>query len=774
MWKRLKEWAINMWQALHPGHAVRVGMSVGALVALVIICAVYGMSIRPGLPGVWDVVVPAIFWLGYSVLIGLATVLVLRMLMHVPAFITWVVIAVVVAARVPMDWDILFPDEYTWRTAAVIVLTQAFLFGAIAILAAARRRKVYWFKKTLAGMVIVMCVACNMMLVYYAVTPGTDDYLVEFSDQSVDVQPLAIGNPAEAGSYEVGYLTYGSGTDKRRVEFGADVNIVTETIDVTRFANAWGRQKKLRDWYWGFDLEHAPLNARVWYPQGEGPFPLALIVHGNHRMEHHSDPGYEYLGRLLASRGFILASVDENFLNASWHADFTGENDARAWLLLKHLELFHEWNREEGNPFSGQVDTENIALIGHSRGGEAAAVAATFNKLSHYSEDATIEFDFNFNIKSVVGIAPVDGQYRPAGYRNPLENINYLILQGGHDAQAFFFLGSRQYNRVKFTGEDYHFKASVYNYRSNHSQFNTVWGRYDFWFPTKALINAKPLLEGHEQRQIGKVYISAFLETTLRGNSEYLPLFEDHRRAATWLPDDIYITRFEDSTFKMVAGFDEDPDVTTSTAEGGRISADGLATWREGNMMLRHQWESQENNAVWLGWHRVEAETASYEFELPADAAGEWNITKDSTLCFEIAATEEQPPAPQIDEPNDAKAAVTAKDTSGAEDELLDFSIEFVTTDGVTAKLALSDFRAIPPVLKSRFSKLPEDTRLFVSDTEITLQSFELPLAEFAGAVEMPEFDPARITRIRFVFDRAQRGVIILDRIGFAKQRALQ
>ena len=50
-------------------------------------------------------------------------------------------------------------------------------------------------------------------------------------------------------------------------------------------------------------------------PRGDGPFPLALIVHGNHSMEDYSDPGYAYLGELLASRGIIMASVDENFIN---------------------------------------------------------------------------------------------------------------------------------------------------------------------------------------------------------------------------------------------------------------------------------------------------------------------------------------------------------------------------------------------------------------------------------------------------------------------------
>ena len=91
------------------------------------------------------------------------------------------------------------------------------------------------------------------------------------------------------------------------------------------------------------------------------------IVHGNHNPQDFSDPGYGYLGELLASRGFILVSVDENFINGG----LRGENDGRAWLLLKHLEAWKQWNDCAGSPFYHKVDMSNIALMGHSRGGEA-------------------------------------------------------------------------------------------------------------------------------------------------------------------------------------------------------------------------------------------------------------------------------------------------------------------------------------------------------------------------------------------------------------------
>jgi len=204
-------------------------------------------------------------------------------------------------------------------------------------------------------------------------------------------------------------------TNKHRPEYGELVELKTESVDASPFVeNLKGFKAKLRKWYWGFGPKEFPLNGRVWYPKDEGPFALVLVVHGNHQMEEHSDPGYGYLGELLASRGFIMVSVDENFLNISWSGDIGSENDARGWILLKHLSLWRDWNEAEGNPFYGKVDLSNIALVGHSRGGEAIMHAAAFNMLEHYPDDANVRFDFGFEIKSLIGIAPIDGQYMPA------------------------------------------------------------------------------------------------------------------------------------------------------------------------------------------------------------------------------------------------------------------------------------------------------------------------------------------------------------------------
>jgi len=148
---------------------------------------------------------------------------------------------------------------------------------------------------------------------------------------------LTAPNPAENGPYRSNLLFYGAGADIRRPEYGSSVAIKTHTVDASDFFKDFkGWKRWARKKYWGFDVDRLPLNARVWYPEGPGPFPLALIVHGNHDMAEFSDPGYAYLGELLASRGFILASIDENFLNSGLFHDPPKQQAVRGWLLLEH------------------------------------------------------------------------------------------------------------------------------------------------------------------------------------------------------------------------------------------------------------------------------------------------------------------------------------------------------------------------------------------------------------------------------------------------------
>ncbi|PYT30862.1 MAG: hypothetical protein DMG57_06870 [Acidobacteria bacterium] len=167
------------------------------------------------------------------------------------------------------------------------------------------------------------------------------------------------------------------------------------------------------------------------------------------------------------------------------------------------------------------MDLSRIALMGHSRGGEAAATAAAFNRMKYDPEDANIHFDYGFAIKAVVAIAPADGQYKPAQHRW-IEDVSYLTLQGAHDADVSSFMGSRQWEHVRYTQPGPWFKAEIFAYRANHGQFNTVWGRSDAGEPLSWLLNLKPLLPGSEQRRFSKTNIAGFLEVTLHDRLVYV------------------------------------------------------------------------------------------------------------------------------------------------------------------------------------------------------------------------------------------------------------
>lgn len=83
-------------------------------------------------------------------------------------------------------------------------------------------------------------------------------------------QELDAPDPGQLGSFRVRTLYYGSGTDKNRPEYRDSVSITTETVDASKLVDL-GDAARERNEYWGFTPTEMPLNARVWYPEGEGP-----------------------------------------------------------------------------------------------------------------------------------------------------------------------------------------------------------------------------------------------------------------------------------------------------------------------------------------------------------------------------------------------------------------------------------------------------------------------------------------------------------------------
>ena len=605
------------------------------------------------------------------------------------------------------------------------------------------------------------------------------------ADVVLSRQILNAPDPSLPGPHKVLTLYYGSGTDKNRAIYRDSVAIKTPTVDVSKMVDL-GRSAKQRNKYWGFTPKQMPLNARVWYPDGAGPFPLVLVVHGNHDMKDYSDPGYDYLGELLAGRGFIVASVDENFINGG----IRGENDARGWFLLRHLELFRQWNEEIGNPFRGKVDMSRIVLMGHSRGGEAVEIAALFNHLSHYPDDATLTFDFNFDIKGIVSIAPVDGQYLPTGREAVMKNVSYLVFHGSHDGDVSSFHGLRIYDRLKWTDDKFHFKAAVYVYRANHGQWNNVWRNKDNGPRSQRILDLRPLLPIQDQQRFAKIYISSFLEAVLRDDKRYLPIFRDNRVVGHWLPKTMYITRYETTAFRPLANFEEDVDVTTGSQPGVRIVADSLASWKEETLELRSRNRnntpaSQQDQAVFLGWNNRIAgpdttrmgPPARYSVLLPDGLAREWRVDGSTTFDFQLGATNTMP-GPRKDPAADstkkgsgdkgsARRPSRPKADKDAPKPPVDLSVVAEDAAGRTARL---DLRAYGPIRRPLVTHVMRrgdmDKQRFPQPWELILQTYSIPLGDFTAA--NPRLDLSSLRALRLVFDRAVSGEVAVDEMGLS------
>tara|TARA_B100000929_G_scaffold115778_1_gene91903 strand:- start:411 stop:2330 length:1920 start_codon:yes stop_codon:yes gene_type:complete len=597
-------------------------------------------------------------------------------------------------------------------------------------------------------------------------------------------QTLLAPDPGLKGPYEVLTLYYGSGTDKNRLEYRDSISLTTDVVDASKLVDLGGDTGS-RNRYWGFSPKEMPINARVWYPDGAGPFPLVLVVHGNHNMKDFSDPGYDYLGELLATRGYILASVDENFINGG----IRGENDARGWFLLKHLETFEGFNQEAGNPFEGKVDMDNIALIGHSRGGEAVANAAAFNRLAYYPDDASLEFSFDYSIKGIISIAPVDGQYLPTGRKVVVEDVSYLTFHGSHDGDVTSFHGLRIYDRLKFNKSDlFNFKSAIYVYRANHGQWNTVWGSHDGGPRSGRSLDLRGLIDAEDQRRFSEIYVSAFLDVVLKGDKQYLPIFRDHRVIGGWLPSTMYITRFETSGFRPLATFEEDIDITVGTEPGVFLKGDSLETWKEELLALRssnrgNTSASQENQAVTIGWNnRISGPDttrhgppAQYSVELPEGLSGRWQLSEGHTLDFMLGPTNSvpsergDPGKASSDEESGGRKEEGTRD-GGAGDEAepeVDLSVELEDATGRVARVTLSDYGAIRRPLDTWILRRADQERTrFADHWELILQTYSIPLGDFKAKNQ--ELDLGQLMTIRFVFDRVHAGEVSIDQIGFS------
>jgi dienelactone hydrolase len=560
---------------------------------------------------------------------------------------------------------------------------------------------------------------------------------------------LVGGNPGLPGPYGVGTLVYGSGTDRRRRAYGDGVAIRTPTLDLRPLLPGFrGWESDAHRAYWGFGLQDAPMNGRIWFPQRpDASTPVVLIIPGINPGMDEAELGYGYLGELLASRGFAVVAIDVNFLGGPRISQWAREMPVRAWLALEHLRLLQEIQGRDPEGPLGTLDFDRVALLGHSRGGEAAAIAARLNEVGRYPGDALIPVSFGFGIEAVVALAPTDGFRWSQGRGTELEGVDYLVLHGSQDSDLPAFFGAGQYQRVTIPENSSRMKGAVYLTGANHAQFNALRGSGDQPGFLAALLDRAEILSGELQRAMTGALVSAFLDASLNGNASMRPVLRDPGVLGGPGSPLTFSARFEDGWTRVVAGFEEDDDPATTTVSGGWLAGRGLATWREEALRLRDRARTPAGNTVvrleWRADPSISgpAESPAFEVGLPDGFGASAALNPSGSLTFSAGVS--TPALPRIP----------------------GIVVEVITGSGDTARVSLSDYGTLPVPRQPRIWRVPLLDRWLVPGPEVVLQSFEIPFGDFESA--RPGLDLEDIQRIRFVFDPGSWGSVLMDDIGF-------
>jgi hypothetical protein len=551
---------------------------------------------------------------------------------------------------------------------------------------------------------------------------------------AASVSSLRLPDPGARGRYDVTHFSYGSATRGLPAAYGEDAALRTAPVDATPLLPA--RVGPLLERYvsWRFaGYDELPVNGLVWAPVGRGPFPLVLLAHGNHTMGQPSEPGYTYLGEHLASHGLIAVSVDQNQLNGNVLGDAWGdEMPVRAWLLLEHLRWWRRWDADPSTPLTGKVDLDRVAIVGHSRGAEAAIHAAQLNGGSFPPVDRVASADaWGFGIRGVVALAPSHGLWKPAGAPRTLTGVSYLLVQGGYDADLPPLLGLQQYAQVDVGDAPETFKALAYLQRANHGQFNQVWGRGDIGPLDTALLARGPLLSGAEQRLAAKTLVTGFLAAVLQDGDGYRALFSRPDAARHWLPQDVIVTAYTDSTFVPLLPDAAVPDRDWVQIVGADVTVRSPRT---------SDGASVRDPAIAVRWRAVAA--PRIRFVIPIDV----ELDDDAVLTMRYGSADDHAPPP------DLRVTVTSR-------------------DGISATLPLRRTTAVRPPLPSRVLRSERLNQILGASvptrnrpTNTVLQVYELPLALFRAR------EPALVTRelvaveLRIGTDTA--GTVFLDDVG--------
>jgi dienelactone hydrolase len=242
--------------------------------------------------------------------------------------------------------------------------------------------------------------------------------------------------------------------------------------------------------------------------------------------------GFGGLARNLASHGYLVVAPDANDIN---ERDGSGDygTHARDQLIARTIDLLESWSHTTapgavGDTLRGRVDLTRIGIMGHSRGGEAAAAFPQYNR-------GRLDGPVRPGLRAVLNLAGTDYNVQtPYG-------VDYAAIVPTCDGDVSDFQAAWTYDRGRYVaGKLQHVRVQWVIRGANHNYFNDEWDEDNPPVPAddyeasegddgndsacRRDSQTSVRLTPEDQRRIGYGLIAAFLRYSVGDELQFAPL----------------------------------------------------------------------------------------------------------------------------------------------------------------------------------------------------------------------------------------------------------
>jgi len=453
-------------------------------------------------------------------------------------------------------------------------------------------------------------------------------------------------------------------------------------------------------------------------PEGDGPFPLILISHGSHSNDNESlrfDTGFDYLVDHLSQQGFITVAMDMS-KPYIWKYGDNDDQEKSIPVANDHIEGLLAANAGENNGFTidlkGKIDVNNIALVGHSRGGETVF------------EIANDQAERGRGIKAILSLAPT------SLFDHKWPDVDVAVLVPEYDGDIISLDGFNTYRSLSAKGGHHYSVTQLL--KANHNYFNRNIERNDAG--GSLVENAtKDQLSREQQEQFLNEFASDFFKASLSEKESAFIL--PSKSQPNTMYDDYHVTvLYQQANAKNVVDIHSKD---SFQAEGAVI---------------------QQKIDSWFYKHdEVNIDTVTFgeeEFMKRALLNIRWE-QRDTSVRIQPEVTDFSG-----FEALTINAVIDSSDEINARDKSQQFSVKLTDTSGNTALLSLPEgLNALAYSTGSMGVTSLEDLDIHYWSRITPLAAINLPLHEFK------DIDLTHIESVTLVFDKTEQGSIYVDSI---------